>query len=144
MECCISWCELNKKMISTRLVTKQECHWLDDDIPEGTVLFLCTLPTYGCIDTRTGVAVTLVENEYPFFQFPIDALKADVNTKYQHAFCSRCNGKKWPHMIERGTEIIGLCGEKDILGTNALPKCPACILLLDAGNSCEHWSERFE
>ncbi len=59
-----------------RDVTPAECWWLDAVIPAGTTVFRFDKPTYGCV-TPAGIAVSLVEGEYPFFELPLDAV-ADV------------------------------------------------------------------
>jgi len=60
----------------SRTVTKQECHWLRADIPEGTQVFLCTSATYGCVDFENGEAICLKEDG-PFSQVPKDSVKWD-------------------------------------------------------------------
>ena len=35
----------------------------------------CNLNTYGCVDTVGGVALTERPGEYPFFEFPRDAVE---------------------------------------------------------------------
>lgn len=57
-----------------RDVTTEECHWLDETVKEGTVVFRYHGYTYGCI-TSSGVAVSLVEGETPFFEMPRSALE---------------------------------------------------------------------
>lgn len=62
-------------MKTTRLVTKQECDWLQADIPAGTEIFECKLNTYGCVNYDQGIAATFdTEGGYPFFEFPLDAI----------------------------------------------------------------------
>lgn len=61
----------NKKVL-TRNVTKEECPWLDEDVCKGDIVFIYTGPTYGCISS--GIAVSSVENETPFFELPTDVL----------------------------------------------------------------------
>lgn len=58
----------------TRLVTKTECHWLDNDIHEGVKVYLYGGCTYGCV-SPTGVGVTLERGKKPFFELPRNALK---------------------------------------------------------------------
>lgn len=54
-----------------RLLTKKECPWLnlDSSIKKNTIVYKYYGPTYGCI-TPSGIAVTLIENEGPFFEIP--------------------------------------------------------------------------
>jgi len=59
-------------MKTTRTITKQECHWLDADIPVGTTVHEFTGCTYGCIGD--GIAVSLEEGKTPFFEIPADAV----------------------------------------------------------------------
>jgi len=61
-------------MKTVREITTQECPWLDDDIPEGTEVFLYHGCTYGCISSN-GIAVSLVEGQVPFFQVPTDSVE---------------------------------------------------------------------
>lgn len=61
-------------MIINRKITKEECHWLDEDIEEGTIVYEFLGCTYGCI-TNSGIAVTLdINGGYPFFEVPIDSI----------------------------------------------------------------------
>jgi hypothetical protein len=61
------------KMTLRRTVTRDECPWLDEDLPQGTEVFTFHGPTYGCI-SPDGRAVSAVEDETPFFEVPYDAL----------------------------------------------------------------------
>lgn len=61
------------KLVTNRLVSRAECSWLDDDVPQGTVVFEYFGCTYGCISPR-GTAVTLVADTTPFFELPSNAL----------------------------------------------------------------------
>jgi len=58
-----------------RTVTKRECPWLDNDIEAGTKVYLYSGYTYGTVDFRIGVAVTLAPgpNE-SFIELPASAL----------------------------------------------------------------------
>lgn len=55
-----------------RTVTKEECNWLDGDIPEGTIVYRFYGATYGCIGP--GIAVSYQEGQNPFFEMPYDSL----------------------------------------------------------------------
>ncbi len=62
-----------------RIVTKKECHWLDNDIQEGATVYKFDGNTYGCISS-SGTAVTFsmvradnIDNS--FFEIPRDALE---------------------------------------------------------------------
>jgi hypothetical protein len=57
----------------TRDVTREECDWLDWDLPAGKLVYEWTGHTYGAI-TREGIAVTEQPGELPFFELPYDAL----------------------------------------------------------------------
>ena len=57
-----------------REVTTEECPWLEESVAEDTEVFLYHGPTYGVVGP-TGVAVSLAENQAPFFELPIDSVK---------------------------------------------------------------------
>jgi hypothetical protein len=61
------------KLILTRGVLRAECPWLDDNMAEGTVVYLFSGCTYGCIG-RFGMAVSMAFNTDPFFELPREAL----------------------------------------------------------------------
>jgi hypothetical protein len=63
-----------------RDVAADEKHnYLGRDVKEGEIFYRCYLATYGCVDSMNGVALTQVPNEYPFFEFPLDAVEdADI------------------------------------------------------------------
>lgn len=61
------------ELITTRLVTMEECPWLDDDVEQGTVVHRYSGVTYGVIGPD-GVAVTLQPHKLPFFELPRAAL----------------------------------------------------------------------
>ncbi len=56
-----------------REVTVAECHWLEENLPQGKKFFQVTGPTYGCIGPK-GVAVSEQADQHPFFEVPIDAV----------------------------------------------------------------------
>lgn len=72
--------DANKKIVSRkfevlRTITKEECRWLDNEVAEGTIVYLCLKPTYGCI-SPSGTACTLdPSGGYPFLELPTSALK---------------------------------------------------------------------
>jgi hypothetical protein len=45
------------------------------DVMQGEVLYTVTFCTYGCIDEVGGVALSERPGEYPFFEFPRDAVE---------------------------------------------------------------------
>lgn len=55
-----------------RIVTQQECPWLNHDCEEGTPVAEYEGCTYGCI-TDEGIAVTF-ENDSCFYEIPMDAI----------------------------------------------------------------------
>ena len=61
-----------------RVITKEECHWLDNDIKKGTIVYKFYGHTYGCIGPH-GTAVVFhppADNiNNPFFELPRDALE---------------------------------------------------------------------
>ena len=57
----------------SRPVTKEECHWLKQDLAEGKIVFRFGGYTYGCI-APTGVAVSDSPDEHPFYEVPEDAV----------------------------------------------------------------------
>lgn len=64
-----------RAVLTTRKITKDECVWLDADIPEGELLYICTKPTYGAVSC-TGTAITRSEDgDYPFFELPNDSIR---------------------------------------------------------------------
>ena len=67
---------MSKPLRVTRDVTPEECNWLDGTVAEGTTVYPCYKPTYGCINGLEGRAVTLdPDGGYPFFQMPYSALE---------------------------------------------------------------------
>ncbi len=57
------------KIKLTRTLTVAEFPWLQNDLLEGTELFVFTGPTYGCI-SKNGIAVSLEYNQTPYFEVP--------------------------------------------------------------------------
>lgn len=64
----------SSKRIVTRDITREECRWLKEDIPAGTVVYDYGGHTYQCI-SKNGTAVTRVDDKPPFFELPSDALE---------------------------------------------------------------------
>jgi hypothetical protein len=71
------------KLILNRGVLRAECHWLDDNMAEGTIVHPYVGHTYGCVGEGFA-AVSMVLNETPFITVPKDAL-----TPLQYAFRGR-------------------------------------------------------
>ncbi len=63
----------NEEGVLTREVTRQECKWLDEDLPKGKKVFRYTQNTYGIIPP-SGVAVTDEIDKDPFYQIPRNAV----------------------------------------------------------------------
>ena len=65
-------------LMVTRIVTRDECPWLDADLFSGVLVYAFKGPTYGCVSPK-GIAVTctLYTGE-PFFEVPLDALSEPV------------------------------------------------------------------
>ena len=64
----------SKEYLLNRDVTSHECDWLEETIKEGTIVYRCSRPAYGCIGPG-GIAVTFKEDgDYPFFELPLEAL----------------------------------------------------------------------
>lgn len=63
------------KMVVTRLVTPEECDWLDRIYLPGDTIYEFNGATYGCINWANGFAASDKPNENPFYEFPIDAAK---------------------------------------------------------------------
>lgn len=59
-----------------RDVTTDECHWLKEDVKEGSIVYVYDGHTYGCVSSA-GIACTMNEGETPFFELPISALKGE-------------------------------------------------------------------
>lgn len=61
----------------TRFVSDAEEHsCLGRDVYPGEVFYAFGHPTYGCVDDYYGIALTeRSDGDYPFFEFPRDALE---------------------------------------------------------------------
>jgi hypothetical protein len=66
--------EMAKVLITTRLISREECPWLDEDILAGTTLWSWDGGVYECVGLG-GVAVTAKAAETPFFEVPEDAVR---------------------------------------------------------------------
>jgi hypothetical protein len=59
-----------------RDVAASEPHnYLHRDVKAGEVFYAFTRPVYGSVDFVNGVALSEAEGEYPFFEFPRDAVE---------------------------------------------------------------------
>lgn len=67
------------KKIITRDISKEEYHWLDNDIKKGTIVYEFKGVTYGCISDN-GIPVSLEKDTTPFFEVPLNAV-ADISIK---------------------------------------------------------------
>jgi len=65
-------------LIVAREVTIEECPWLDEPMPSGTLVHRFTLSTYGCCYLEEGIPVSIRADEYPFFELPRDALAGEL------------------------------------------------------------------
>ena len=64
-----------RRVIVTRDVAADEPHnFLRRDVAAGEVFYTFHQCTYGCVDTVEGVALSETQDEYPFFEFPRDAV----------------------------------------------------------------------
>ena len=61
-------------IVTTRDIRTEECPWLGNDIPAGTLLYRFTGITYGCI-TPEGTAVSEEKDVNPFFEIPDDSFR---------------------------------------------------------------------
>jgi len=59
--------------ILIRVVSKNECNWLDKTFIEGEIVYRFFGPTFRCISSD-GLAFTISPNENPFFQLPKNAV----------------------------------------------------------------------
>jgi len=59
-----------------RDVAEAEAHnYLHRDVKAGETFYTFQKPVYGSVDTRNGIALSEVDDEYPFFEFPADAVE---------------------------------------------------------------------
>jgi hypothetical protein len=57
----------------TNDLNKSDFNWLERDYKKGEIVYKYFSATYGCISS--GIAVTEVENEHPFFEIPQGSFK---------------------------------------------------------------------
>ena len=72
---------------------------LDRDFKKGEELFTYSGPTYGCI-SEGGTAVTLVEDETPFFQLPHAALDSGIKEEPENDTDPYVGIKKLSHDMD--------------------------------------------
>jgi hypothetical protein len=66
----------DKPLRLTRAVSKGECPWLEKDLEAGAIVHLYTGYTYGTVDFRSGIAVTLAPGlDESFVELPASALE---------------------------------------------------------------------
>jgi hypothetical protein len=71
----VSWIK-PKKVRVTRDVDIDEPHnYSHRDVWAGEIFYTCMLPTYNCVDIIGGIALTERPDQYPFFEFPKDAVE---------------------------------------------------------------------
>lgn len=58
-----------KQYFTRKRITKKECPWLDKSLPKGLKVYPYYGATYGCV-SPSGIAVTLVDDQTPFFEIP--------------------------------------------------------------------------
>lgn len=56
----------------------EEHNYLERDVLKGETFYTFDKNTYGCVDELDGIALSEVEGEYPFFEFPRDAVDANA------------------------------------------------------------------
>jgi len=61
-----------KKFVLTRDVTTKECHWLDNDLKKGDMVYEYTNYTYGCISPNGKAFCD--ETGSPFFELPLNSV----------------------------------------------------------------------
>lgn len=60
----------------TRDVDLKDLHnFSGRDVSKGETLYVFRLCTYGCVDEINGIALSERYDEYPFFEFPLDAIE---------------------------------------------------------------------
>jgi hypothetical protein len=69
-----------KRLKLVRDMTAEECPWLDNDIPAGTIVFEYRGPTYGLKEHEDLIFVSF-EGGTPFFQLPLNSLVEADHTK---------------------------------------------------------------
>lgn len=62
-----------KEGVTIRDITNEECHWITNTIPMGTIVKEYMDCTYGCV-SEEGVAVVLPDTDY-FIEIPLNAVR---------------------------------------------------------------------
>jgi hypothetical protein len=64
-------------VIVTRDVSKEDPHnYCGRDVVKGELFYTFISPTYGCVDSYNGIALSAEGVDiYPFFEFPRDAVR---------------------------------------------------------------------
>ncbi len=71
--------KVSKKLVVSRMVIPEEDgEWIPRTFWPGEFVYEYRGHTYGCINWNKGIAVSLVEDETPFFEFPFDALARPI------------------------------------------------------------------
>lgn len=66
---------MSQKIVLDRAVTKEECPWLSEDLPEGGVYYLSSRFDYG-VCSPSGIMVGKDPGgDYPHFEVPLSAVK---------------------------------------------------------------------
>jgi hypothetical protein len=61
--------------VTRNVPADDEHNFTHRDVRAGEVFYVFTGTTYGCIDYANSVALSLKPGEYPFFEFPRDAIE---------------------------------------------------------------------
>ena len=62
--------------VLTELLSKAQYPYLDNDLPEGTLVFEFIGETFGCI-SPAGLACSTEPNSYPFTEIPLGSVRWD-------------------------------------------------------------------
>ena len=68
---------MQREYTATRDITVEMCPWLDEDIPNGAILYEYWGATYGCIGPG-GIAMSFLPDQTPFFEVPYEAVELFV------------------------------------------------------------------
>lgn len=66
---------MNKVMVTKNVEIDEHHNFLGRAAKEGEIFYRYFGCTYGCIDTNGGIALSEVQGETPFFEFPENAIK---------------------------------------------------------------------
>lgn len=66
------------RVVATRVITKKECPWLEQDVPAGTMMFVSSDP-YRCC-TPSGLPVEFAGSS-KMFEVPLDAVVGIIETE---------------------------------------------------------------